>query len=224
MARAVGIPARFATGYSQGEYDHAAGRWVVTESNGHSWVEIYFDGIGWVEFEPTAVLPALDRPGVDVQARPSVPPLPPSPSEFRISISWALGIALAAIGLLIAFAMWLRLRIRRKRASPADIVRDLYAQLRRWDSRLNLPIPSGQTAHEHAAALASLLRARGQQSRWSRLRRAASTAPSEVRHLSQAFVAAQYGNTPITHREAANARHAWLRLHRHLWWYWLAPR
>jgi transglutaminase-like putative cysteine protease len=224
MARAVGIPARFATGYSQGEYDHAAGRWVVTESNGHSWVEIYFAGIGWVEFEPTAGLPALDRPGVDVQARPSVPPLPPSLRELWISISWALAIALAALGLLVALAMWLRHRVRRSRASPADAVRDLYARLRRWDSRLNLATPSGQTAHEHAAALATLLRARGQYSRWSRLRRAATTAPSEVERLSQAYVCAQYGKAPITHREAANTHDAWLRLRRQLWWYWLTPR
>jgi transglutaminase-like putative cysteine protease len=224
MARAVGIPARFATGYSHGEYDHAAGRWVVTESNGHSWVEIYFDGIGWVEFEPTAGLPALDRPGVDVQARPSVPPLPPSLRELWISISWAFGIALAAVGFLMALAKWFRLRVRRSRASPADIVRDIYTQLRRWDARLHLVTPSGQTAHEHAAALASLLRARGQHSRWSRLRRAATTAPSEVQHLSHAYVLAQYGNTPVTHRDAANTHDAWLRLHRQLWWYWLAPR
>jgi transglutaminase-like putative cysteine protease len=223
MARAVGIPARFATGYSQGEYDQAEGRWVVTESNGHSWVEIYFDGIGWVEFEPTAGLPALDRPGVDVQARPSVPPLPSSRLTMWIWIPWTLGIALAAFGLLMALAMGLRLRVRRSRALPADIVRDLYTRLRRWDSRLNLATSSGQTAHEHAAALATLLRARGQYSRWSRLRRAATTAPSEVERLSRAYVSAQYGKSPITHREAASTHDAWLRLRRHLWWYWLAP-
>jgi transglutaminase-like putative cysteine protease len=223
MARAVGIPARFATGYSQGEYDHAGGRWVVTESDGHSWVEIYFDGIGWVEFEPTAGQPALGRPGVDVEARPSVPPLPSSRMTWWIWIPWVLGIALTAFGLLMAIAMGLRLRVRRSRALPADIVRDLYTRLRRWDSRLNLATSSGQTAHEHAAALATLLRARGQYSRWSQLRRAAATAPSDVEHLSRVYVSAQYGKAPITLREAASTYDAWLRLRRQLWWYWLAP-
>jgi hypothetical protein len=140
-----------------------------------------------------------------------------------IWIPWALGIALAASGLLLALSMWLRLRVRQSRALPADIVRDLYTRLRRWDSRLNLATSSAQTVHEHAAALATLLRARGQYSRWSRLRRAATTAPSEVEHLSRAFVSAQYGNAPITHREAANTHEAWQRLRRLLWLYWLAP-
>lgn len=139
-----------------------------------------------------------------------------------IWIPWTLGIALAAFGLLMALAMGLRLRVRRSRALPADIVRDLYTRLRRWDSRLNLATSSGQTAHEHAAALATLLRARGQYSRWSRLRRAATTAPSEVEHLSRAYVSAQYGKAPVTHREAASTHDAWLRLRRLLWWYWLA--
>jgi transglutaminase-like putative cysteine protease len=224
MARAVGIPARFATGYSQGEYDHAAGRWVVTESNGHSWVEVYFAGIGWVEFEPTAGLPILERPGVDAQPRPSVPPLPLSRAELRVSISRALAIALASLGLLVALTIWFRHQVRRSRASPDDAVRELYAQLRRWDSRLNLTSPSGQTAHEHAAALATLLRARGQNSRWSRLRRAATTAPSEVERLTQAYVCAQYGSVPTTPQEAANSLDAWLRLRSQLWWYWLVCR
>jgi transglutaminase-like putative cysteine protease len=224
MARAVGVPARFSAGYSQGQYDHAAGQWIVTESDGHSWVEIYFDGIGWVEFEPTAGLPALDRPGVELQARPSVPPLPSSPGTFWRGIPWTLGIVAAVLGILVVLAKWLRLQVRRSRATPADAVRDIYSRMREWDTRLNLATPAGQTPHEYAADLATLLRVRGQSSRWSRLRRAATAAPSDVESVSHAFASAQYRNTPITHREAAEARHAWLRLRPHLWWYWLAPR
>jgi transglutaminase-like putative cysteine protease len=57
LARSLGIPARWVKGYNQGEYKGVgeSGRNVfeITNNNAHSWVEIYFPGIGWVPFEPT---------------------------------------------------------------------------------------------------------------------------------------------------------------------------
>jgi hypothetical protein len=61
MARAVGIPARFVSGYSPGSYDAPNAEYVVRELNAHSWVEVYFTGIGWVEFEPTGSIPEIVR-------------------------------------------------------------------------------------------------------------------------------------------------------------------
>ncbi|MDE3088402.1 MAG: transglutaminase domain-containing protein [Chloroflexota bacterium] len=60
LARAVGIPARVASGYTLGEY--ADGAFHVIESNAHSWPEIFFPNYGWIEFEPTANKPEIDRP------------------------------------------------------------------------------------------------------------------------------------------------------------------
>ncbi|RPJ27580.1 MAG: transglutaminase domain-containing protein, partial [Chloroflexi bacterium] len=54
LARASGVPARFVSGYSSGSYDAANAEYVVRELNAHSWAEVYFPEIGWVEFEPTA--------------------------------------------------------------------------------------------------------------------------------------------------------------------------
>lgn len=52
MARQADIPARVAVGYTQGE--RAGGdRWVVTSADAHAWPELYFEGSGWVRFEPT---------------------------------------------------------------------------------------------------------------------------------------------------------------------------
>lgn len=57
MARSIGIPARWVKGYTEGEYKglSESGRRIfeVTNNNAHSWVEVYFPGIGWVPFEPT---------------------------------------------------------------------------------------------------------------------------------------------------------------------------
>ncbi len=57
MLRSQDIPARFVVGYSEGERVDED-RWVVRGSDAHAWVEVYFPGTGWVEFEPT---PPSDR-------------------------------------------------------------------------------------------------------------------------------------------------------------------
>ncbi len=54
MARTLGIPARVAAGYSQGDYVPDEGVYRVREYHGHSWPEVFFPGYGWIEFEPTA--------------------------------------------------------------------------------------------------------------------------------------------------------------------------
>lgn len=53
MARVNGIPARVVAGYAPGRFSFIANRYVYRDSNAHSWVEIYFDGLGWVPFDPT---------------------------------------------------------------------------------------------------------------------------------------------------------------------------
>lgn len=51
MYRAMGIPARYVTGYLAGAQ---ADTWAtVTADYGHAWVEIYIDGFGWIPVEAT---------------------------------------------------------------------------------------------------------------------------------------------------------------------------
>jgi transglutaminase-like putative cysteine protease len=52
MARVLGIPARVAVGYLRGEQTQP-GYWQVRAQDAHAWPELYFDGVGWVRFEPT---------------------------------------------------------------------------------------------------------------------------------------------------------------------------
>lgn len=54
MARAVGIPARVAVGFTQGESDPTQpGTYIVRGEHAHAWPEVYLAGAGWVSFEPT---------------------------------------------------------------------------------------------------------------------------------------------------------------------------
>lgn len=51
LLRAAGIPSRVAMGYTAGvqtgEYR------TITSQNAHAWVEVFFPGAGWVQFDPT---------------------------------------------------------------------------------------------------------------------------------------------------------------------------
>ncbi|MFD0555776.1 uncharacterized protein DUF4129 [Stackebrandtia endophytica] len=51
MVRQADIPARVAIGMTRGNVVREGFR--VTNFNFHSWVEVYFDGLGWVPFDPT---------------------------------------------------------------------------------------------------------------------------------------------------------------------------
>ncbi|HKF75808.1 MAG TPA: transglutaminase domain-containing protein, partial [Candidatus Dormibacteraeota bacterium] len=53
MLRSLGIPARLVNGYGPGTYDQRLQRFVVRESDAHTWPEAYFPGYGWIAFEPT---------------------------------------------------------------------------------------------------------------------------------------------------------------------------
>ncbi len=53
MLRMDGIPARVAAGFLPGARAGASGAFNVRAVDAHSWVEVFFTGIGWVPFNPT---------------------------------------------------------------------------------------------------------------------------------------------------------------------------
>ncbi|MFO7625078.1 MAG: transglutaminase-like domain-containing protein [Anaerolineales bacterium] len=81
LLRILGIPARYAVGYAEGElqgegdeditgmpstalddFVDVGGTYVVRQRDSHAWPEVYFPEIGWVEFEPTASQLRIFRP------------------------------------------------------------------------------------------------------------------------------------------------------------------
>lgn len=71
MARLLGIPTRVASGFARGTRDTKRNVWVVSGSDAHSWVQAYFPGYGWINFDPT--------PGYSLHNSTTTPPTAPSP-------------------------------------------------------------------------------------------------------------------------------------------------
>jgi hypothetical protein len=78
LLRSLGVPARLAVGYAEGIYDPEAKVFNVRRKDAHAWPEVYFPGIGWIEFEPTVSQPGITRPSNE---QPLVDNLPISSTE-----------------------------------------------------------------------------------------------------------------------------------------------
>ncbi|HEX6460946.1 MAG TPA: transglutaminaseTgpA domain-containing protein [Thermoleophilaceae bacterium] len=69
LLRMDGIPARIATGFAPGEpQTDSPGVYRVRDFDAHSWVEVYFSGIGWVTFDPTPALSPASSQIADASA------------------------------------------------------------------------------------------------------------------------------------------------------------
>jgi transglutaminase-like putative cysteine protease len=86
MARLLGIPSRVAVGFTAGT-PTGVNTWVVKSSDAHAWPELYFQGAGWLRFEPTpsgvagqgtATPPTYSVPVVPGTSGTQAPPTVPS--------------------------------------------------------------------------------------------------------------------------------------------------
>lgn len=206
MLRSVGVASRYASGYGMGTYDYAEERWRVTGQNAHAWAEVYFPGLGWIEFEPTPTeLPRTFAGGDESYALPDRPVMnEPAPA---VEIPWrgigggALVLALAA-GLALAVSGSVPYRPRSGMDSQQVIWR-IYAALVRRASWLNLYPQNGQTPGEFLASLADELEARGSY---------AGAIARDVSAISAAYVRARYASGAPTEQDRDQALMAWNRL------------
>lgn len=80
LLRSIGIPARLAVGFARGSFD--AGEYTVHRRDAHAWPEVFFPGIGWVEFEPTSNQDPLIRPsGLSTRGGVAEPTSPTNRSQ-----------------------------------------------------------------------------------------------------------------------------------------------
>ncbi len=57
LCRCVGLPARMATGFVEGDVREGTSVYVVRAKDAHAWAEIFVPGSGWLEFDPTPPRP-----------------------------------------------------------------------------------------------------------------------------------------------------------------------
>jgi protein-glutamine gamma-glutamyltransferase len=188
MLRTIGIPARVASGFSPGIPNPNGGGYAVRDLDAHSWVEVYFNTIGWVPFDPTpAAAPASSqfaRPAGIVRLRRQSRPFPNQPGSPQSEVvsgvkpthaasgpgawPWIIGLLALAIGAAI-FAT-ARRRARFLALPPAaataaqsrelgSLVTRLGLRRRRGITLLELERRLGTIAGPDAAAYAATLRA-----------------------------------------------------------------
>ncbi|MBC3763918.1 transglutaminase family protein [Quadrisphaera oryzae] len=85
MARTLGIPSRVAVGFLPGA-SLGDGSWQVTLQDAHAWPELYFEGAGWVRFEPT---PSARTGTAPAWTQAPVAPLAPSTASSGASATTA---------------------------------------------------------------------------------------------------------------------------------------
>ena len=165
MLRMTGIPARVAVGFTSGTW--RGGTWTVTDRQAHAWVEAWFDGFGWLTFDPTpgrgtlsvAYTLASDSADavralgtgrfLDFTPDPTVPTaIAESPSEGERRVSWWL-LTVPGAPLLAAAAVLVAKGLRRRRrlgaSDPRRLAEGLAAELvdALRDSGVRVPPASG---------------------------------------------------------------------------------
>jgi len=146
MARSVGIPARLVTGFVPDSRDALTGRFVVRERDAHAWAEIYFPGIGWQGFDPTASVPLA--------------------GEAKSSGSWLadarrnavpLAILAVLVAIIVAVLPDVLAAMRRRRARQASWSSRTMYRLERVGRKAGRARAPSETPREYAEVLAERL-------------------------------------------------------------------
>jgi transglutaminase-like putative cysteine protease len=218
LARAAGLPARLVVGYTRGTYDAVNDRYIIAEANAHSWPEIYFQGIGWVPFEPTS--------GINEITRSPEPLAFPGDVAYVIETdsllggiepffgSWLLTIGAASLVLIwlgmigITLDEWLL-----KRHSPEEMAIRIYGRLYRHGRRLGSPARRDDTPFEFAATLREQVTSLPIKSIAKKPMQQADQAISD---LTGIYVRSQYSPQNLNDDEKARTMAIWQRLRRQL--------
>lgn len=216
--RELAIPARFVEGFLPGSPDPIGTGRTVRSADAHAWVQAYFPGYGWIDFDPTggparpelAPIPS-GAPVASGTPRPSGTPregglFSARPSGFEEGPSGA-GMSGsrsgAPIGLLIGIAILLTVAVgsvaavawRRGPRGPIS-PDDAYGSVARLASRLGFGPRATQTVYEYAGVLGDEL----------------PMVRPELETVAQAKVEVAYGARSLTDDRLAALRHAHRRL------------
>jgi transglutaminase-like putative cysteine protease len=222
MARAVGIPARLVSGYTQGEYQSVSNAYLVRELNAHTWAEIYFPHYGWVEFEPTASQPLITRPepesnedlatddfeaseqerrereekDVDAEIAPETAGIPIIGAGPWSMVLWGGALVLLLIaGVMASWYLWTR---EPRTSSPVERI---YEKMARHAQLIGIGWSAHQTPYEYAAALVEAL-PQGQ---------------APIVQIADSYVKERFSSEGTDEGEIEETKEAWRALRPTLW-------
>jgi transglutaminase-like putative cysteine protease len=212
LARASGIPARFVSGYSSGSYDAANAEYIVRKLNAHSWAEVYFPEIGWVEFEPTASEPEVQLTLV----KPEVPALEPQKSAaarllYRFRLEKVI-YGLSPVAALLFFCIVYFVLIERwwyLHLAPATAIQRMYRRLYRLGRPLAGERTRAETAQEFMQKLVDKLEMLQGHSRSARL---LAETRQDVELLTHLYQDALFSHNNIRKSESRKALKTWKHL------------
>jgi len=218
LARASGVPARFVSGYSPGTYDAPNAQYVIRELNAHSWVEVYFPEIGWVEFEPTGSIPEIVRAEKNETLSPNQGTNSAASrllTRFRIEqLSYVL---LPLVTLLFVFLLyftviepWWYLR----RLSPAIAIERIYRKFYRAGHPLTGERIHSETAREFAERMLNALHNKFST---SRLKFLYANTQNEINDLTSLYHTALFRDVHIQKKDSHVAWKLWKHIRWQLW-------
>ena len=212
LARSSGLPARFVSGYASGSYDAPNAQYVVRELNAHSWVEIYFPEIGWVEFEPTASQPEIERIPEEV----AVPLTPDEEStasallnRFRTEmiLIWLSPFVAILFLVLLYFTLierWLYMRLL-----PAIAIERIYRRLYRLGRPLVSQHVVGETAFEFSNRLIFKIEQTIGKSRFTKL---FAETKNEIDNLTNIYYVSLFSGQHTQKNDSLRAFNTWKQL------------
>ncbi len=231
MLRHLGIPARLASGYATGELIPQTGAYRIRNRDAHAWVEVYFPTYGWIEFEPTASEPALERPNgitsnTSGAAAASLTPLnneggrgdlnlpeeqplgsdaPSVPPLVRLRQNSGLLLLLGAILGILGVVVWVARRLRQPLpGAERPLFRDVPQGFaaRLWEKVLAWAQRFGLIAQPSQTPLEHA----------GAFGSLVPDAAAELTTIADFYTRHLYSPRPITTAEASDAQFAWLRL------------
>ena len=147
LLRSSGVPTRLAAGYTAWQYDPGRELYIIPASAAHAWVEVYFPGYGWVEFEPTPIHPQLLYEGNETSLQITEQETSESASKKISPILVFSGILSGAILLVLLAVCLIRAAARQKHAGDSPAAR-FYLQIRSTLAQAGLAAPASITPNE----------------------------------------------------------------------------
>ena len=213
LARAAGIPARFVVGYASGMFNQDEGRTIITEADAHSWVEVYFPGVGWIEFEPTAGLEAIERPlnkPIDVIPVANLPPNEGNAEFYFLDQKWLVTLVAVLFFIFILAAVVIYADTRRLLGlSPSHTALVVYQRLVNLIQPLDIQTRPNPTPNELLHDFSHNGEIQNHNSLTGRLLKQKE---QNIQIIIQNYNRASYSPTPVNREQQKLITQAWIAI------------